>query len=71
MLALISSACSNSTGPDELALPGTWQGTTLLPGAFTTEMVLTQSGNTIGGTHFSAGRDNIGKVFEFLSRHSR
>lgn len=24
-----------------------------------------------GGTHFSAGRDNIDKVFEFLSRHAR
>lgn len=24
-----------------------------------------------GGTHFSAGRDNIDKVFEFLSQHSR
>jgi predicted peptidase len=24
-----------------------------------------------GGTHFSAGRDNIDKVFEFLSRHRR
>jgi predicted peptidase len=24
-----------------------------------------------GGTHFSAGRDNIDKVFDFLSRHSR
>ena len=24
-----------------------------------------------GGTHFSAGRDNVDKVFEFLSRHSR
>lgn len=24
-----------------------------------------------GGTHFSAGRDNIDKVFEFLSKHSR
>jgi predicted peptidase len=24
-----------------------------------------------GGTHFSAGRDNIDKVFEFLSRHER
>ena len=49
-VALIGSACGNSTGPDELALAGTWQGTALLPGAFTTQMVLTQSGNTIGGT---------------------
>ena len=24
-----------------------------------------------GGTHFSAGRDNIAEVFEFLSRHSK
>jgi predicted peptidase len=24
-----------------------------------------------GGTHFSAGRDNIDQVFEFLSRHSK
>jgi predicted peptidase len=24
-----------------------------------------------GGTHFSAGRDNIDRVFEFLSRHGR
>jgi hypothetical protein len=50
MVAVLGSACGDSTGPNELALAGAWQGTALLPGAFATGMELTQSGNTIAGT---------------------
>jgi hypothetical protein len=47
-IALFASACG--TGPDDLAIAGTWQGTALLPASVTTSLTLTQAGNTIGGT---------------------
>jgi len=48
VLALFAPACG--TGPEDLSIAGTWQGTALVPTAVTANLSLTQSGNTIGGT---------------------
>lgn len=52
-LAAVLSACS--TGPDRLTVDGTWEGTALLPNAYTTTLTLLQSGATITGTLDIAG----------------
>lgn len=48
LVALVASACG--TGPDDSSVAGTWRGVASLPATSTTNLSLTQSGNTVGGT---------------------
>jgi hypothetical protein len=67
VLVLSSAACSDSTGPDTVALDGTWrfnyddmtgsfQGTTFRCGLDTADFVITQSGDTFFGDQIGSAR---------------
>ena len=49
-LLSLASACDGGTDPEDLSVAGTWQGTALLPNAFSTTMSLTQTGSSVTGT---------------------